>query len=83
MRCGKPGCDRKVYTVIRFWNHEVLKQIETVKNAIWSTLNAPLLNPPAKRGRGESEFILIFKVLEALMTNKRSNVLDNTHLTHH
>jgi very-short-patch-repair endonuclease len=29
------------YTVIRFWNHEVLKQIETVKNVIWSTLNAP------------------------------------------
>ena len=40
------------YTVLRFWNHEVLTQIETVKNVISSTLNAtPLLNPPPRRGR--------------------------------
>jgi very-short-patch-repair endonuclease len=29
------------YTVLRFWNHEVLTQIETVKNAVWSALHAP------------------------------------------
>src|SRR5688572_7052621 len=28
------------YTVLRFWNHEVLTDIETVKNVICSTLNA-------------------------------------------
>jgi very-short-patch-repair endonuclease len=27
------------YTVLRFWNHEVLTQIESVKSAIWSRLN--------------------------------------------
>jgi very-short-patch-repair endonuclease len=31
---------REGYRVLRFWNHEVLTQIETVKNVIWSTLNA-------------------------------------------
>lgn len=29
------------YTVLRFWNHEVLTQIETVKNVVWNALNAP------------------------------------------
>jgi very-short-patch-repair endonuclease len=31
---------REGYTVLRFWNHEDLTQIETVKNAIRITLNA-------------------------------------------
>ena len=31
---------REGYTVLRFWNDEVLTQMESVKNAIWSTLNA-------------------------------------------
>ena len=42
------------YTVIRFWNHEVLKQIETVKNVIWSTLNALPPESSPEAGRSES-----------------------------
>jgi very-short-patch-repair endonuclease len=37
-------------TVIRFWNHEVLKQMETVKNVIWSTLSAPPPESSAEAG---------------------------------
>ena len=43
------------YMVLRFWNHEVLTQIEEVKNVIWSTLNAAPPNPPPRRGRNESD----------------------------
>ena len=28
------------FTVLRFWNNEVLTQIQTVKNVVWSALNA-------------------------------------------
>ena len=27
------------YTVLRFWNHEVLKEMESVKQRIWENLN--------------------------------------------
>ena len=29
------------FTVLRFWDHEVLKQVENVKQAIWEALSAP------------------------------------------
>ena len=32
------------YRVLRFWNNEVLSNIEPVKNAIWNELNNP--SPP-------------------------------------
>ena len=38
--------------VLRFWDHEVLRQIDDVKEAIWkSVTGSPLLDPPPKRGR--------------------------------
>ncbi len=43
------------YTVLRFWNHEALTQIETVKNVIWSTLNAAPPESSPRRGGHESE----------------------------
>jgi very-short-patch-repair endonuclease len=31
----------KGFTVLRFWDDEVLKQVENVKQAIWEALGAP------------------------------------------
>lgn len=40
------------FKVLRFWNHEVLTQIDVVKEVIWRTLNeAPSLVLPRTRGR--------------------------------
>jgi len=39
------------YTVLRFWNHEVLTQIETVKNIVWNALNAT--SPESSPDTGE------------------------------
>ena len=41
----------KGFTVLRFWDDEVLKQVENVKQAIWEALGAPLFNSPPRRGR--------------------------------
>jgi len=43
------------FVVLRFWNHEVLTQIEDVKEAVWRALNeAPSLFLPRKRGKKSS-----------------------------
>lgn len=40
------------FVILRFWNHEVLNQIEVVKEVIWKTLNeTPSLVLPRERGR--------------------------------
>jgi adenine-specific DNA-methyltransferase len=39
------------FTVLRFWDHDVLKEIESVKQAIWEALSAPSSVLP--RGGGE------------------------------
>ena len=40
------------FFVLRFWDHEVLTQIDDVKEAIWKAVTGgPLLDPPPKRGR--------------------------------
>src|SRR5262249_49556234 len=41
------------FHVLRFWNHEVLQQIEAVKETIARALGCfgPLLNPPPQGGR--------------------------------
>ena len=38
------------YRVIRFWDHEVLTEMESVKEAIYRSLT-PHLNPPPQGGR--------------------------------
>jgi len=38
------------FVVLRFWNHEVLTQIEDVKEAVWRALNEALLVPPPQAG---------------------------------
>ena len=41
------------FRVLRFWNNEVLSEIEKVKEVIWEALmkSHPHLNPPPSRGR--------------------------------
>jgi very-short-patch-repair endonuclease len=40
------------FIVLRFWNHEVLKNIETVKEVIFKALsNTPYLSPSPQGGR--------------------------------
>ncbi|MGE0825390.1 MAG: endonuclease domain-containing protein [Candidatus Binatia bacterium] len=41
------------FRVLRFWNNEVLKEVEMVKEAIWKALREshPHLHPPPSRGR--------------------------------
>ncbi len=43
------------FRVLRFWNNEVLKQIQAVKEAIWKALDyqldTPHLDPPPQGGR--------------------------------
>ena len=41
------------FRVLRFWDDEVLKQVESVKQAIWETLSAPSSILP--RGGGEED----------------------------
>ncbi len=43
-------------TVLRFWNHEVLQDIETVKSVIWSALQdgTPPSRPSPWEGEGDS-----------------------------
>ena len=41
------------FTVLRFWDDEVLKQVENVKQAIWEALGAPSSILP--RGGGEKD----------------------------
>jgi very-short-patch-repair endonuclease len=41
------------FRVLRFWDHEVLKEIDNVKQAIWEALNAPSSILP--RGGGEED----------------------------
>ena len=43
----------KGFTVLRFWDDEVLKQVENVKQAIWEALGAPSSILP--RGGGEED----------------------------
>ena len=38
------------FTVLRFWNHDVLKEGYSVKQVIWDQLT-PHLNPPPQGGR--------------------------------
>jgi very-short-patch-repair endonuclease len=38
------------YKVLRFWNNEVLTNIEGVLEVIWNCLNHPPLTPPLKGG---------------------------------
>jgi very-short-patch-repair endonuclease len=40
------------FTILRFWNHDVLKNIEAVKEVIFRNLsNTPYLNPSPQGGR--------------------------------
>ena len=41
------------FVVLRFWDDEVLKQLDNVKEAIWKALSerSPLFNSPPKQGR--------------------------------
>ena len=41
------------FLVLRFWDDEVLKELEAVKVVIWNALglNPPLLSPPPQGGR--------------------------------
>jgi very-short-patch-repair endonuclease len=41
------------FTVLRFWDDEVLKQVENVKQAIWEALGVPSSILP--RGGGEED----------------------------
>lgn len=45
------------FRVLRFWNTEVLKEIDMVKAMIWEavTQSHPHLNPPPSRGRKETQ----------------------------
>ena len=40
------------FTILRFWNHDVLKNVGAVKELIYKTLEStPYLNPPPQGGR--------------------------------
>lgn len=43
------------FRVLRFWNNEVLREVETVKAVIWEAVmqSHPHLSPPPSRGRKE------------------------------
>ena len=41
------------FRVLRFWDHEVLREVEKVKQAIWEALGAPSSILP--RGGGEED----------------------------
>ncbi len=40
------------FTVLRFWNNEVIDNLDGVIEVIWQTLQAPLLSSPRKRVEG-------------------------------
>ncbi len=40
------------WRVIRFWNHHILNDTETVLTAVFDALSAPLPNPSPTRGEG-------------------------------
>ena len=46
--------DGEGYRVLRFWDHEVFKETEAVKQAIWDALRASA-NPPPLRAYGSIE----------------------------
>ena len=40
------------FIVLRFWNHDVLRNIDAVKELVYKTLQStPYLSPPPQRGR--------------------------------
>ena len=41
------------FRVLRFWNNQVLKDLESVKEVIWQVLMAPPPIPSPSRGEGE------------------------------
>ena len=42
--------------VLRFWNHEVLQQMDSVLDAIWNAMSPRTLSPsPSPGGRGEPQ----------------------------
>lgn len=45
--------EKEGFRVLRFWDHEVLSQVESVKQMIWVQLNAPSSFLP--RGGGEED----------------------------
>jgi very-short-patch-repair endonuclease len=48
--------ERRGLRVVRFWNHEVLRDMESVLAAIWNIANDRTLSPdPSPGGRGEHE----------------------------
>lgn len=48
----KKHLEGKGYTIIRFWNNEVLKEPEVILDAIYQKINAPHPNPLPGRERG-------------------------------
>ena len=40
------------FKVIRFWNHDILKQVEVVKEVIFGSLNTPHPDLPPQGGEG-------------------------------
>ncbi|EHQ52281.1 DNA methyltransferase [Ectothiorhodospira sp. PHS-1] len=40
--------NRQGYHVLRFWNHEVLNETETVLGCIWNAVNSRLPSPPGQ-----------------------------------
>jgi adenine-specific DNA-methyltransferase len=44
--------EQQGFVILRFWNHEVLSQIDSVKEVIWRALNeTPSIFLPRGRGR--------------------------------
>ena len=41
------------FRVLRFWNHEVFEDLDSVFEAIWNALKAPPPQPSPARGEGE------------------------------
>ncbi len=41
---------RHEYRVLRFWNSDVLTNLDSVEQAIWAALEDPLPNPPPEGG---------------------------------
>jgi very-short-patch-repair endonuclease len=48
--------ERQGLRVLRFWNHQVLLEMDAVLDAIWNCVGARTLSPsPSPGGRGEQE----------------------------
>ena len=41
------------FRVLRFWNHEVFEDLDSVFEAIWNALKAPPPQPSPARGEGD------------------------------